>query len=248
MIDQDDIVIHPRKGRKEVSIPACGFLLVNPSEADELHNRLRNEGARSQFIFHSKLTVASDNSFFVAGPGIGSPMASMIMEKLIVLGARRIVLFGWCGAIDRNLKVGDIIVPAFAEVGEGTSQYYSDDRRQVVHQGLLETIARKLCAHGENVSHSGVWSTDAIFRESRKHLGLLNREKQIGVIDMEFSALCSVAAFRQIEFAGVLIVSDEIWGQSWRPGFTSDAFVTTKTRIIQYLLKTFTDQENNGQF
>jgi len=248
MIDQDDIVIHPRKGRKEASIPAHGFLLVNPSEADEWHNRLRAEGARSQFIFHSKLTVATDDSFFVAGPGIGAPMACMIMEKLIALGARRIVLFGWCGAIDCNLKVGDIIVPNFAEVGEGTSQYYSDVSRQVVHQGLLETVAQNLRERGEYVSHDGVWSTDAIFRESRRYLASLNRDKQIGVIDMEFSALCSVAAFRRIEFAGVLIVSDEIWGQSWRPGFTSDAFVTTKTRIIDYLLKTFTEQENNGQF
>ena len=59
-------------------------------------------------------------------------MAALTMEKLIALGARQIILFGWCGAIAPNLHVGDILVPARALSGEGTSRYYGSDGKRVL--------------------------------------------------------------------------------------------------------------------
>jgi hypothetical protein len=41
---------------------------------------------------------------------------------------------------------------------------------------------------------------------------------------MEFSALCTVAAFRGIEFGASLVVSDGVHGSSWQPGFTRNSF------------------------
>lgn len=239
MDDYDDILIHPKKGRKEKPIPAAGILLVNPTEAREWHERVKAQGGRSQFIFHSRLSVAKDDSFFVAGPAIGAPMATMVMEKLIVLGAKKIILFGWCGAVANELQVGSVVVPQYAEAGEGTSQYYAGQSQLVVDEKLFRELTEHLQTNQIKCADHVVWSTDAIFRESRSLLNELNRSKNVGAVDMEFSALCAVASFRGIAFAAVLVVSDELWGKSWRPGFTSEEFMTKKDQVINLLLSMF---------
>ncbi len=61
-------------------------------------------------------------------------------------------------------------------------------------------------------------------------------EKGVGAVDMEFSALCAVAKFRKIQFAAVLIVSDELWGDSWRPGFSKQFFIEQKQAALKLLL------------
>jgi purine-nucleoside phosphorylase len=69
-----------------------------------------------------------------------------------------------------------------------------------------------------------VWSTDSPYRESRDLLARLGQEQGIVAIDMEYSALCTVALFRGIEFAALMLVSDELWEKEWRPGFSTPTF------------------------
>lgn len=231
-----NMLIHPKKGKNEKILPENGLLLVNPSEASRCHLQLRQNGGEFRHLFNSDMTVAADHSFFASGPAIGAPMAAMSMEKLIALGAKRIILFGWCGAISSTLKVGDILLPNEAKSGEGTSRYYP-----LPIPGAPSTIFRlnieKAFRDNNMMVHSGcVWSTDAVYREDRMMLQRLNNRDGIVAVDMEFSALCAVACFRNIEFAAVLIVSDELWGKTWRPGFTSDIFLETKTKALEVVL------------
>lgn len=231
-----NILIHPRKGKKEKELPTTGMLLVNPSEAALCHLQLRKTGGESLVLFNSQLTVAAGKSFFVAGPAIGAPMAVMSIEKLIALGAKRIVLFGWCGALSSTLKVGDILLPNMALSGEGTSRYYPLPIPPVPSE-ILRAQIEKLFSRENMLVHSGcVWSTDAIYREDRQILQDLNRKDSVVAVDMEFSALCSVSCFRNIEFAAVLIVSDELWGKVWRPGFSSGLFHQTKAKALNVVL------------
>jgi len=43
-------------------------------------------------------------------------------------------------------------------------------------------------------------------------------------VDMELSALFTVARFRRVEIGALLVVSDELGTLSWRPGFSSGRF------------------------
>ena len=231
-----NILIHPRRGKREKVLPENGILLVNPSEASLCHSQLIKNGGESRYLFNSTLTIAADQSFFAAGPAIGSPMAALSMEKLIVLGAKRIVLFGWCGAISRDLKVGDILIPSEAHAGEGTSQYYPLTAPAAPALKLRRNIERHFQVNN-TFFHSGrVWSTDAVYREDRRILMDLNSTERVIAVDMEFSALCAVACFREIEFAAVLIVSDELFGKVWRPGFSEGAFVHNKEMALDAVL------------
>jgi uridine phosphorylase len=183
------------------------------------------------------MVVTGDPLYFAAGPAIGAPMAALTMEKLIALGARRIILLGWCGAISPSLQVGDIIVPSDALSGEGTSVYYSPDAAAAPDAGLSSQIVNIFAAHDLSVHRGCVWSTDAVYREDRRQLKELYQDNGVVAVDMEFSALCAVAAFRKIEFAAVLTVSDELWGESWRPGFSKKHFMLQKQAALQVLLQ-----------
>jgi uridine phosphorylase len=231
-----NILIHPRKGKKEKTLPENGLLLVNPSEALRCHLQLKQQGGEARHLFNSELTVAADHSFFVSGPAIGAPMAVMSIEKLIALGAKRIILYGWCGAIASTLKVGDILLPSEAKSGEGTSRYYPLPIPAAPSTTFRSYIEKAFCDNNTRVHSGCVWSTDAVYREDRQVLQELNRKHGVDAVDMEFSALCSAACFRNIEFAAVLIVSDELWGKTWRPGFSSDIFLETKAKALDVVL------------
>lgn len=234
---EEHIIIHPRRHKKEKPLPENGILLVNPSEASECLGSLKECGGATRFLFNSGLVVTAHALSFAAGPAIGAPMAALTLEKLIALGAKRIILFGWCGAISPTLKVGDILIPAGALSGEGTSRYYSLDPG-VEPDGQLRSQLVKVFGSADIAVHSDcVWSTDAVYREDKRMLRKLHLEKGVGAVDMEFSALCAVARFRKIQFAAVLTVSDELWGDSWRPGFSKQFFIEQKQAALKLLLE-----------
>lgn len=233
-----NMLIVPRRGKKEQLLPANGLLLVNPSEALPCHRRLREAGGAARYLYNSELTIAADPRFFIAGPAIGAPMAALTLEKLIVLGAKRIILFGWCGAICPTLKVGDLVLATAAKSGEGTSRYYPLPFPAAPSLSLRTQLERVFTA-GEFAVHGGcVWSTDAVYREDRRMLDELQAIDNVAAVDMEFSALCTVASFRNTQFAAVLVVSDELWGEAWRPGFSSECFKENKARALELVLAT----------
>ncbi|KAF0189519.1 MAG: uridine [Desulfobulbaceae bacterium] len=232
----DSMVMCPVRTRKEKMIPELGFLFVNPVEAGGALSRIISEGGSKRFLFNSKLCVNKAETLFVAGPAIGAPMAVLSMEKLIVLGAKRIVLVGWCGALLETLKVGDIILPGQALCGEGTSHYYSENQAPQPSANVLSGLRAVLSQSELPWQEGRVWSTDAPYRESRSLLSSLQMKHNIAAIDMEYSALCTVAQFRHIEFAACMLVSDELWQNNWKPGFTTSLFRQRSQQLTGLLL------------
>lgn len=233
----DDIIIHPLKTRKDKAIPSHGILFVNPGEAKAALTAVLERGWQRGFLHNSHLAISSEADLFIAGPAIGAPSAVLAMEKLIALGARNIILMGWCGAVDRSYIIGDIVVPSGAVCGEGTSRYYSDETQPTPSQAAILRIKNLLVEEKLTYLEGRIWSTDAPYRESRSYLQHLNTEEYVVGVDMEFSALCTVAAFRKIDFGAVLIVSDELWSSKWKPGFKNKHFQQRCIQVQHCLLK-----------
>lgn len=230
----DDIIIHPSKGKREKGIPSKGLFFVNPFESRVAMHLLLQAGGEQRFLFHSGLVVSATDDFFVAGPALGAPMAAMTLEKLIVLGATSVIMCGWCGALDKELKVGDSFFGGTAYSGEGTSKYYSNKKSVEPSPSLVRRLQTGLTEKGVSGS---VWSTDAPYRESRALLDSLVKEYTIAAVDMEYSALCNVAVFREIDFAALFLVSDELWNTNWKPGFTGKAFKKKSQFLVQRLIE-----------
>jgi purine-nucleoside phosphorylase len=62
------------------------------------------------------------------------------------------------------------------------------------------------------------------------------QQQGVLAVEMEISALYSVAQFRQVELGGILVVSDELSSFKWRPGFKNQRFVAgrkTACRMVK---------------
>jgi uridine phosphorylase len=220
----DDTIMQPHRAGKEKKIPAVGLFFVNPTEANYAMTKMSAAGGKTRFLFNSSLCIAADQTFFIAGPAVGAPMAVLCLEKLIVLGAKRVILVGWCGALQQTLRVGDVLVSGAALCGEGTSRYYSSDKEPEPSAELTAWLRVTLSRSAVNWQEGRVWSTDAPYRESRILLASLICDHDIAAVDMEYSALCTVALFRGIELAACMLVSDELWQDQWKAGFSNPAF------------------------
>ena len=79
-----------------------------------------------------------------------------------------------------------------------------------------------------------LWTTDAPYRETPTKI---KAYKELGVlaVEMEMSALITVSAFRHIQLAGLLVVSDELFDLKWNPGF-SDPKLRQGSRLACELL------------
>lgn len=224
MTTTEDIIIHPRQGKQEQEVPASGLLLVTPAEVQYGQRLLEENGGKRQYMHGSTLMISAEESLFIAGPAVGAPVAAMTLEKLIALGAKKVVMYGWCGAVARELNVGDVVIGGIPVSGEGTSRYYQTDSPALPSRKLVTTIGDRLAEAGIEYSERNVWSTDAPYREDRIYIEKLHDNADVSCVDMEYSALCAVAAFRAVEFAAVFLVSDELYRKRWMPGYTRREF------------------------
>ena len=163
----------------------------------------------------------------IAGPFIGAPYAVMLLESLIAKGADKIIILGWCGAVTDQLTVGDIILPCNAIVDEGTSlNYRLLDKKipvSVPDLNLTDQLSDHLTSCGIGFQKTTIWTTDAIYRETKKKIAYF-RDLGAHAVEMECSALFSVAQYRKVSIAGVLVVSDSVASKDWDPGFRTKRF------------------------
>lgn len=240
---ENNIIVHPKKGRRELPLPENGILFVTPAEARRAHELVEDAGGTRRFFYNSRLTVSGCGTFFVTGPSVGAPMAAMTLEKLIALGAQSIVMYGWCGAIDKTIDVGDILIGSRAVSGEGTSKYYPATTPIASSDALSKYLQGRVGQKGINSRSAVVWTTDAPYREDRDQLTALRREEGVQAVDMEYSALCSVSMFRNIDFAALLLVSDELYHENWKHGFMQPGFKKMNKQIVEILCSQFYEEK-----
>lgn len=165
----------------------------------------------------------------LAGPVLGAPQGAIVLEKLIALGAKRIWILGWCGSLQPDLHIGNLIIPTTALCEEGTSAHYPvDEKLRQTDSILNEKLGEALQSADLSFVTGPVWTTDAIYRETETKV-VEYRDKGILAVEMEMSALINVAAYRSVALAGVLIISDELSSLEWHPEFQGE-MVKNKSR------------------
>ena len=227
-MSEDRAIIYPVKGKTS---PDPGRLVVLVSTAADLNllcQAVDTGPGASRRLFTSRLhTVCADGRqpFSLAGPIIGAPYAVMLLETLIAWGAKRFIYLGWCGAIAPAVNIGDIVLPETAAIDEGTSRHYLQGASDTsAPSAPLTAEIRRACRGVGQPLHEGrVWSTDAIFMETRDKVRHFQQQGALAV-DMEISALFTVGAHRGVEVGGILVVSDELSTLTWRPGFKDERF------------------------
>lgn len=148
-------------------------------------------------------------------PGVGAPLAAGMFEEVIALGARKFIACGGAGVLDEKVAVGHVIVPTSAIRDEGTSYHYISPSREIsVDKVGVEAIEKVLTKHKCKYILSKTWTTDAIYRETYDKVKLRKTEGCLAV-EMECSAFCAVANFRDVIFAQILYGGDLVDCEEW---------------------------------
>src|SRR5438128_441894 len=95
-----------------------------PALERRLLRRLGTPAPQPHPIQHQALYYPAGYPFSVIASPMGAPMAVMLLEQLIALGARRLLYLGFCGALVPSYRIGDLFLPAQAIREEGTSYHY----------------------------------------------------------------------------------------------------------------------------
>jgi uridine phosphorylase len=167
------------------------------------------------------------------GYGIGAPAAVATMEELIALGCRRFVSIGIAGALQAHMGVGDLVLCTAAFCDEGTSLRYGDVdsyvRPSAELSGRLISALREVTTTrphagstppADRVLSGPTWTVDAAYRETVETARALQAQGVL-TVEMEASALFTVAAYRGVEIAAAFTVSDSLADMTWTPHFDS---------------------------
>jgi len=223
----DDAIINPVKGKSAKDLGPVAVMVCGRDDLSFLCNLMDLEEENRSNLYNSRLYLGESGSagFSVTGPFIGAPYAVLLLETLIAWGARKIIVLGLCGAISPGVKIGDLIVPTSSIIDEGTSGHYlgTDNDEICPSRGMVETTKAALQRSDLPFQEGMIWSTDAIFRETKDKVAFY-QERGVLAVEMETSALFSVAKFRNVDMGGILVVSDELSTLKWRPGFKESLF------------------------
>ncbi len=152
---------------------------------------------------------------------LGAPVAGLALERLIASGVKEITILGFCGSLSGRFRIADVAsVPrAFSE--EGTSRHYFPRKREFsASPALKKGLENALRSSGLEFKTGTIVSTDAPCRETKSWLRR-NQNRGAELVDMETSAVFSLAEFHGIKAASLQIVSDELSSGTWKPAFRS---------------------------
>jgi purine-nucleoside phosphorylase len=241
---ENDAIINPVKSRNTPDIGPVAIMVATRPDLLALCEQFHFDKHEYQRLMSSRLYFNQEcpDSFAVVGPFIGAPYAVMLLETVIAWGVRNIIFLGWCGAIAEEVKIGDIVLATSAVIDEGTSIHYGQKTAGVTDAStILVSMLRQVLKKNQIDFHAGkIWTTDAVYRETRRQVAA-HQQGGILAVEMELSALFSVAQFRQAALAGILVVSDELSSFSWRPGFKDERFAEgrrTAYRVLKELCRT----------
>jgi purine-nucleoside phosphorylase len=215
-------IIKALKKKSDPEIEDDVMMIMIPSEIDYLTRINKKRLAQYNMgIFNSyRIKTLSDVFLNLAGPFLGAPHAVMGMEKLIALGAKRFWVMGWCGSLNPELRIGDLVIPSSAISEEGTSAHYPIESDLKTDAQLNELLEQYLLKKGHLFQKGLLWTTDAPYRETPEKIKAYQKKGALAV-EMEMSALVTVSIFRQVKLTGLLVVSDELFDLKWNPGFSN---------------------------
>ncbi|NWF53187.1 MAG: nucleoside phosphorylase [Syntrophaceae bacterium] len=237
-MDDDRVLIEPRRVPGDPHIDHPIILNLFEPYFELLRRELKIKKPALKRVRFPSMTCCSTalngRKISVFGTPLGAPHAAIMLERLIAMGARKILCFGCCGSLQQQLGVGSLVVPTEAVCEEGTSAHYplpktvrgkADD--QMVQLCLAKSEERKFKAVSGKV-----WTTDALFRETRGKTKLYSA-KGVLAVEMEMSALLTVAAYRGVRLGGILVVSDELASLKWKTGFLNPFFWLASKKAVR---------------
>jgi len=149
----------------------------------------------------------------VMSTGIGGPSAGIAVEELRNIGVETLVRIGSCGALQKHLKLGDLIIASGAVRDDGASRAYIDERYPAIPDpellgALMETARARQYPHHCGIVHSH----DSFYTDQEAASSYFWSQRGVLGADMESAALFVIGGLRKLKTASILNVIVELSG------------------------------------
>ena len=148
----------------------------------------------------------------VMGSGMGMPTLSIYVHELITeYGVNTLMRVGTCGALQADLEIGDIILPVTSSTNSQANKirFGGLDYAPAVNFDLLQRAHTEALKHTDRVHVGGIFSSD-IFYDDNPEWWKKWADFGTLAVEMETSALYTLAAKFQVAALSVLTVSDSL--------------------------------------
>jgi len=212
--DYSESVIRPNlQYGAESDLPPKLMMIFASQVLDKLKDKLDLWTSPDRFAFFGGdcefyRVRGNEEMGFIEGT-IGAPIGSSALDTAIARGVTEVFILGLCGAVSSDLRIGDLVIPNEAIREEGTSYHYAPSEKAARPNKSAYFRLKEYTENTEHTVHTGkTVSTDAPYRQTiNRELGW--RESGIIGVDMEMSALFTVAKYRDIPAVGLFVVSDD---------------------------------------
>ncbi len=183
-----------------------------------------------------------DGKPFVVSQGMhGSPMAAVQLEELIALGCGNFLVIGPAGHPTAksvpDLDLGELLIATNAWIYEGTSPHYGRRKKSSPSAIAVKRLGKALADLQLHYKEGSVATTDALYRETGSFLQKL-LEREILGIEMELSALFTVADFHKKDLAGLVYISDIVGiDNRWNIAPSPKVYRTVVRQLTDVVLK-----------
>jgi DeoD family purine-nucleoside phosphorylase len=144
----------------------------------------------------------------VQSTGMGCPSAAIVIEELVMLGAKKLLRVGTCGGLQPHHALGDMIVALTSVPQDGTVRTYVREPHcptadfELVHAAVHAAKELKQPIHvGPVVSSDVFYNPDSGQYQRWSERGILG-------VEMEAAVLFTLGALRRVQAGCLLTVSD----------------------------------------
>jgi purine-nucleoside phosphorylase len=153
-----------------------------------------------------------DKRVSVMGTGMGMPTLSVYVNELVSeYGARTLIRVGTCGALQPELKVGDIVLPMTSSTDSQVNKlrFQGMDYAPAASFHLLLKAYEAAKARNARVYVGGMFSGDTFYHDDPDWWKLWAAYGAL-VCEMETNGLYTLAAKFKVDALSVLTVSDSV--------------------------------------
>jgi uridine phosphorylase len=180
----------------------------------------------------------------IQATGMGGPSAAIVLAELALLGARRAIRVGTCGALQPQLALGELVIASEAICADGTSRALGGGERAQADQELTGALARQL----PDAPRGAVVSTDLFYETGvvgERETGVAGEYETLSggggigaaardgalAVEMEAATLFTAGARNRMRVGCLLTVTDVFDARGARTRIAAPALLEAAERM-----------------
>lgn len=218
--DEEKALLNPQDLQKKIKdFPKIGVACFSKEIIDHVVKSFKGKKIAEFWCVSGNIPIYKINykdleiAFFMLR--LGGPAAGISYEDAMAMGLDKLIAFGTCGVLDKAIEDLSIIIPTKAYRSDGLSYHYEKANEFInVNEKYVNLFEDILKEHQYSYTKGYVWTTDALYRETKRKM---EEKKKKGCIcvDMECASLSAIAKFRKKDFFEFFYAADNLDGAKW---------------------------------